>query len=357
MRLRFTIRDLLWLTLLVAMVVENVPACAGDGLYLSQVVEKVKENERLYENLDVTLWQIYRDDRASEKAQPPSSDFGGNLQLIGQQQSKVHFVSKGGTFRVDTEKMAQAGKDRTIEKSVRVFNGTQTRVLYRRLPDWPDFAELFHGRSDDPNTVRPHMLLIRTMHYGFPLSIYMQGDEAVYAYPDNRLTEGLKVHCECRGPADFEGHACQKIWITTSLSSGQPHDRWVLWLAEDRNYIPIHVESYTFRWSKDLPVSEANATDWKELQPGVWFPMKAVHVRYDSGDIQSGKKMVTWHETYKVDQVSLAADYDDNYFKDVEFPVGTEVAEVRDRKVIRRYHEGEADHPAPQRNESDPPRR
>jgi len=357
MRLRFTIRDLLWLTLVVALAVENVPARAGDGPSLQQVIEKVKENESLYENLDVTLWQIYRDDRASENAQQPSSDFGGNLQLIGQQQSKVHFVSKGSKFRVDTERMAQAGNDRTTEKSVRVFNGTQTRALYRRSPDRADLAELFHGRSDDPNVVRPHMFLIRTMHYGFPLSVYMQGDEAAYAYPDSRLTEGLKVRCECQEPAEFEGHACQRIWITTSLSNGQPHDRWVLWLAEDRNYIPIHMESYTFRWSQDLPVSEADVTDWKELRPGAWFPMKAVHTRYDSGDIQSGKKTVTWRETYKVDQVSLAPQYDDDYFKDVEFPVGTEVAEVRDRKVIRRYREGVADNPGLQKRETDPPKR
>ena len=72
------------------------------------------------------------------------------------------------------------------------------------------------------------------------------------------------------------GRPCQKVKITTCVgSSRRPHSAWILWLAIDRNYLPIRQEAYTYHYSKSDPVGVGVAKDLREIAPGIWFPFAA----------------------------------------------------------------------------------
>jgi hypothetical protein len=304
----------------------SVQSSHAGELTIDEIIQNVERNERLYENIDVKLWKIYRDDSHAADADDPS------FKPIDHSRESVRFISQRGKFHIESQTSSDSKRDNWKRSTTRLFDGVTTRVLEVAALDRPGNLVEIKGRKDDPDTVRAHMLLLRIMHYGFPLSTYMRGSQAVRDYPCDVKPE-IATRAESRGAAEIDGHRCQVVWITESTGQPEtPYDRWVLWLAEDRNYIPIRMEAFTFRWSKDLPIGEAQITQWKEVDSGVWFPLGASHTRYDDIEIQKRNKVPTWRETYILDVVSLDPKYDASFFHELQIPPGTTVREAPARK-------------------------
>src|SRR5690606_11417737 len=126
----------------------------------------------------------------------------------------------------------------------------------------PGRVNIIEGRADDEKVLHPHMLLMRHTRQVIPLSIYMKGDSAIKAYPHGRVPEGMHVDVQYLGEEVREDLLCHVIWITNEFNeSKEPHDRRVVWLAEDRNYLPVHQEAYTFRLSERIPVGESSVLE------------------------------------------------------------------------------------------------
>src|SRR4029077_8276463 len=102
-------------------------------------------------------------------------------------------------------------------------------------------------------------------------------------FPGYGYDSGATLVVRERGADQFRGLRCHKIFVE-AWNNGNRHSSSELWLAEDRNLIPARIINHTYRQSPDLPVGEHVIEEWKELRPGVWFPMKAHTDRYD-GDI------------------------------------------------------------------------
>jgi hypothetical protein len=93
--------------------------------------------------------------------------------------------------------------------------------------------------------MRPHMLLLLDSITA-PLSTYLQGHKAMAASPDahwdkRHLGDAITLENTYQGETTFQGLKCHKVWITEVLSNGYQHDRWELWLAEARNFIPVRM--------------------------------------------------------------------------------------------------------------------
>src|SRR5262249_17752016 len=140
---------------------------AGE-LTIEEIIEKVERNEQLYADIDVKLWQIYRDDSHATDADDPS------VKHIDHSRESVRFISQQGKFHIESQTSSDSKRDNWKRSTTRLFDGTMTRVLEVSAQDQPGTFMEISGRKDDPRVVRAHMLLLRMMNYGFPLSTYLR---------------------------------------------------------------------------------------------------------------------------------------------------------------------------------------
>ncbi len=276
-----------------------------------EVIKDVETAEKLYSDVDVKLFQSYRSfGEAISNAQ---------FKEITAQDNTIRFISQDNMFRVETQTGLSTGDRVELSSRFRLFDGVTTKMFEGAGDGTPVLSDVVQGRSDDPRIVRPHMLLLRTMHYVFPLSVYLRGRSAIAAYPDNRYSNAFKITAECKGVEDVRGLPCEKIWITESeKETDEVYVRWVLWLAQSKNFIPAKLESYMFRWSKDVPCAEGEVAEWREIRKGIWFPILAEITRYDDPALQSGEKKLKWREDYTIKAVSLEPKFDVAFFRELE---------------------------------------
>jgi hypothetical protein len=170
------------------------------------------------------------------------------------------------------------------------------------------------------------MLLLESGCPEVPLSTYLKGHAAVRAHPNpGYFPENNRVVVRDLGSADFAGLHCRRVLID-SCSGDVPHNGWELWLAAKRNFIPVRNVSYTYRWSKVVPVADSAVDEWQEFRPGVWFPKKAHTDRYDSFVVSNkGEKKLSWRMDYEVRSVTLDPETTPATFTELEFPPGTKV--------------------------------
>lgn len=284
-------------------------AYAADALLLETIIDRVQKNEQHFENIEAVLVERYRD----FEPQPDSE----SLRIIQGRDGVVRHVGQRGMFRVECDESLNYANGKTSsEKRIRLFDGQKTRVFTAHSGHDDGTESVIVGRADDEKVVRPHMLLLRFTRFAFPLSTYLRGRKAIEAYPHNNFSDvGLDV--TYRGASLHKGLRCHEIWLTHKLKeSGEIHDRYILWLAEERNYIPVRQEGYTFRWSKDVPVSEAEVSEWREVKPGVWFPSRAEVSRFDSFAVQRERKMMLkWQQQYSLKSISFDRKFGLLYFR------------------------------------------
>jgi hypothetical protein len=186
------------------------------------------------------------------------------------------------------------------------------------------------------------MLLLPYRQHSVPLSTYLRGHEAMAAHPDANWNDRLTLEYRYQGEGEFQGLKCHVVWmVSCSKKSGNPLTRTELWLAEDRNYIPVRRFTYTYWCSEEIPAGEGAVEAWKEVEPGVWFPLEAEVTVYNKKAIQRERKQeLRWRERYTTEMVSLDPKYDVSFFREVEFPTGTAVYEVEDDTIVRSYRVG-----------------
>jgi hypothetical protein len=115
----------------------------------------------------------------------------------------------------------------------------------------------------------------------------------------------------------------------------------VVWLVPDRNWLPIRSELYERffdgRGSMLYPVGVGTASDWTELQPGIWLARRSTLDAWESRDLGKGIRTKLSATTYTVTKAALDPKYDETFFRAVTFPPGCQVYEISGRKPIRTY--------------------
>ena len=175
-----------------------------------------------------------------------------------------------------------------------------------------------------------------------PLSTYLLGDKGIASHPSARWDQALVLDVVYEGEADYGNLKCHRIKATTIIKkTNTPYCASEIWLAEARNFIPVREIAWTYRFSKDIPVGEGAVEDWREIKAGMWYPIKAHCIAYDKFLIQQQRKQkVLWRRDYATQEVSLDPKYDVAFFRDVAFPNGMAVYEVKAGKITRSYRIG-----------------
>ena len=125
------------------------------------------------------------------------------------------------------------------------------------------------------------------------------------------------------------GLKCHVIRIE-GLREGQSKPRLteLLWLAEDRNYLPVRKEEYQLARREELPASVSLAEDLREIAPGVWCPFRAKTLRFEGlglTGVSEGRLIVRWRRDYAIDREALNPDISPKLFREIEVPEGTKV--------------------------------
>jgi hypothetical protein len=278
------------LTFVAAVVLAAVAARADDRSdeTLKQIVEHIRENERLYRNLEFT--QTTRHEQASPPHPP------GFVQRMWQ----VHDVRRNERFLLEVAEASVRDPART-EHTHRLltFDGTTMHFL---------------GHGSDENaltsggmrqlTAAPHTRLLLRTEDDLPLSQRL-------CEPATQVTH--------LGIGSLDGLECEKILLGKPR---RPSDDILvereLWLAKDRNYLPIQVLTFELRHSTLVPCVVAVVEELREIERGVWFPWSAMYRRYDRLHLErTGEQRLGWRETIVTQSATLNPDHPDTYFSDI----------------------------------------
>ncbi|WP_298867002.1 hypothetical protein [uncultured Gimesia sp.] len=315
---------------------ETSKAAISQNDVVQDLIRDVKKNEKLYADLKLSLISVY------EKF-PKPADINKQIQtetdiVIDLQGEKFRseFKSNGrGTVQnfVGTENYTISINDENID----VFDGNTFRKFWAfdHIPDKKDKPRRTMSRGEISgeipsvsNLARPHMFLRGTGGPRVPLSTYLEGARAITAYPGS----GADMHHmyfekKILGNEEFQGLQCIKVQMEWIGSKGKPVSRNEIWLASDRNLIPVRILHYKYHRSKEIPTTEFRVDAWKELCPGVWFPMKAHRDQYHSlSKKPTDKRELSWRVLYDVKSITLdPPQRAPHVFTKLDFPKGTTV--------------------------------
>lgn len=188
-----------------------------------------------------------------------------------------------------------------------------------------------------PNLARPHMFLMENGGPQVPLSTYLKSIKAIHSFPGRYyLRKDATLNVQILGTEEFQGLECTRIILEIIDPKGTPRTRRELWLARDRNLIPVRSLGYTYRDSKEMPIAEAIVDEWQEVRPGVWFPRQAHYKRFDSFTVRrKGQQKLSWQVKYNINSVHLDPQFPPDVFTTLKFPSGTKVTVVKDGKIIK----------------------
>ncbi len=152
------------------------------------------------------------------------------------------------------------------------------------------------------------------------------------------VTQMALVH---GGQERIDDLTCVKLVGKLSIakkSAGHFH----VWLAVDRNYLPIRFEHFAEGNDKS-PRSTFQVTKLEKLADGAWLPRRAHLKAFDRESLSGGGvPLLEMERTYEYTKAQLAPRYEAAFFQ-IALPKGTMVTEHKKGKIVRKYKQGEDD--------------
>jgi hypothetical protein len=148
------------------------------------------------------------------------------------------------------------------------------------------------------------------------------------------------------GEETVDGLPCVRIRSEQFYAAGQPPDVTLLWLAVERNYLPVKLVGYVVSYSTDIPLVVSTVSDLRELAPGVWFPFAQTRIKNDEIAASKGQTLVVTRTDNTVTKAVLGPQYDLSLFREISIPDGMPVIEIKEGEKLRDYLQGNAPPPA-----------
>ena len=335
-------RILLWIVLIVLLFLPGrhaVPATVT----IKDVIANVRANELLYDDCEAVLRVEY------SLIRNPATFPDDSMHEVTHSSSTAKYVLQKGMFRLslDQESRNTGSADASQTTRFRVFDGNVSQVKENNI------VNIVDGRRLDEHIIRPHMMIVQSATYAVPLSTYLEGRAAVIAVAGPKaIGEDTNILVEYAGEDIVDGRRCHKLDCrNVDVPSGTITLRLQMWLAPDRNWIPVRLHEYKPRWSNSKPICEASVMTFRQVAPGVWCPSEARVKFFDHTLLQkTGEQLVTWERSYFMEQFSLNPNYPLSFFQEFEIPTGAVVFNVNSAGEITAGRiEGtpDAGHPRP----------
>ena len=139
------------------------------------------------------------------------------------------------------------------------YDGETTRLL-----DTDSVGNIHDGKFEHSFLYRPHTCLLGRARVDFRLSLYLQGGRTVTSEPSYK---DVNVQTSLVGREKVNGLDCCKIKIDVWHVSERPDQASprYLWLAIERNYLPVKTEAYEPLRNKNLPLEVATVDRFEEI--------------------------------------------------------------------------------------------
>jgi hypothetical protein len=295
---------------------------------LEELIEAVRQNELLYERIEFTWRCKYT--TFNRHLLPPSTP---TSKIIHEEDERLHVVYQP-PYLLREEEMKQSygeGEWKDVPFCV-AFDGEKTRMLHDRL------GNISKGFVRAGLHITPHNMLVH--HWAdMPLSLYLSGREAAERAGWN-VGFNSSVKTSYQGVEEWGGLRCHRVRVLHYFPGKGESGATDLWLADERNYIPVRVVGYSYWISRKEPGGCAEVTEWHEVEPGIWFPWRASIQAYYVGDLRPpGKDNRQHRRDIAVESVRLQPEYDASYFR-FEFPPKTYVYELEQGEIKKSYQTG-----------------
>jgi thiol-disulfide isomerase/thioredoxin len=303
---------------------------------LDEVVARVREQERRYDDLEVEARETYR-------------HVGTDLFMEGiitEQSKTLRSVLRGPlAYFSSNESGIEAGGARSESAAVEAFDGQWTRILRRDTRDGHEGHNLAtlrkggggkaEGRHDGIPVLRPHTFPVRDDWIYGPLA-------ELLVSPWHDKVNKYRLRFRYCGEEVLDGHPCVKLRGDVLIGEGdQPHNSMAFWLATDRNYIPIKMEPYGGNLGSPSTLNGLyRSDDVREIAPGLWYPFRTTILAFSNRALASRRLTLNWRREYEIKSVKLSPRRDDALFR-VVVPAGTKVQVVaEDGNYLGQFEQG-----------------
>ncbi len=247
---------------------------------LADLIARVRANEALFRDLDVTVEFASAYRRSKELVEKLAVDRETpDAETVLQQTAEMcHVVTRGDRFHFSSAVVSaiDSGEKQPLGKRVSVFDGADTLAI-----DFGNSATLFRGRHEPVQFVPPHAWGLFAVEVNFPLSVYLAGTEEVKVHPKVRrypvekgsIFELYKVESELTGEERLGSLDCVTVKVRRwYYTNNNPPAIQYLWLAKDRNYHVAQCRVARTRNGQEVPGDTTRVTRWREIAKDVWLP-------------------------------------------------------------------------------------
>jgi thiol-disulfide isomerase/thioredoxin len=294
---------------------------AEEEARLKEIVARVHDEEQHYAKLAVSARVRY------QHVHPDLFMEGVITEMSHEERSVLHGAL--GYFHSRRD-FYTAGGQRSRQEEIQAFDGQWTRWFHELQADdkpmqrWASLRKggggKAEGRHDGVPVFRPHTFLVRDDWLYGPFA-----DLLVSPWHDK--INKYRMRFRYCGEEDVDDHPCVRLRADMTTREGEPpHSYCVFWLATDRNYIPIKMESYGGNFGlHPLPTGISRCHDLREIAPGVWYPFRSTHFAFHHVDMMQRRLVLSWRRTYEVVSAELAPQVDGVLFHKVVTPAGIKV--------------------------------
>jgi len=317
---------------------------------LKKLLQKIRVEEGGYENLEVSMETDYRVQSLGEPGQHMTSKSLERSVLIDEEafyseektiQSLSGFASDGGF--VEREKPKPVVHQIRLSHTRQAYDCLWLRILIRSTYIKPKREEsinasLYRVRIEKRlHVIRPHSLLLRNLSIYQRLSDVLKSEQWAQG-------SGSPLSVEYEGEETIDNLKCHKLRLVVFRGNPPRPTRPIyimyLWLAEERNFIPVRQEFYELRRSEKLPTAISAVTQWKEIDSGIWFPAQASLFVCNStrGEgLCENRLILNYRYDYKIRNVKLEPTVDLKLFHEITVPQGTSVTVFNENGKRTRY--------------------
>jgi hypothetical protein len=293
---------------------------------LQAILQGIRDGESLFRNLHFEYTKEIKAELTGEKLAADKKRLGKSF--LKEARLECRLIQQGRRFYFrDSEKSDGGGGLCQITKTI-VSNGKRIRVVQTSNFDGKlgGHANLITGEEPSaPSALSPQKM---GTHHGALLSdtlaamteVRLEGEENVRGIPCVRIVGHYRVK-------DDAGRLRQS--------------RSVYWLAVDRHYLPVKYDFYAYEYSSNNRFVSAEASDWREIEPGIFSPFKSVFKAYWSEDLKRNQETVASSTTVTLRQVSLRPNFEETLFEELPIPDGLVVYVSENGKMLNSYVQGE----------------
>ncbi len=290
---------------------------------LAELAARVAEQEKRYDHIEVKSRATWTYPRSS----------GPNQNVRFDQTSEERSIVRGGlAYSIEHLRIADADGWHDGGFRVSAYDGRWTRGASGRDLRSPEglVAMLRKGspRKDEGSNQRipvhrAHSLILRTWRIFSTLS------DLLASSPSDPEKAGTIRFRYC-GAAEVDGHPCIEVRADRPGRGGPQGTSFALYLATDRNDIPIRLDYFGNPDHQRFPTAISRCDDLREIAPELWYPFRLTDFGIDWGSaLVDGWVLLSWRRNTAIESVTLAPRVGDAVFHDVTVPAGSTV-QVRD---------------------------